>query len=321
MTRTQLRQSRAPGGRPSRHLTHDVWQRGLAAPLRSVEKPVSLAGSTEVPPLVKVNSFVTPFCWITSAISLYARKSWIPKELSLFKHHITAHRVSSQPVLHPLVAMQRIADYVGRHGYHWWTSGFVDVKRLPRLQAKFETQYGIALHRNTRSRHKRSGKGAAVFMCYREPNPTSQCDVDASCRWVLLVAFGDHPAFDLETLSDARTDRGRFHFGPYELVRATRPGSANPVWCYRMSKAHSEAYRARVIRCARGDPNEPVDAVLRSLHAEPGWRPVRVEIGHLMALLRREWRRRRGHRAPLPTLTRLPYVQRLPNQMSYSRRG
>jgi hypothetical protein len=118
---------------------------GVGGPLRSVEKPASLAGSTEVPPLVKVNPFVTPFCWITSTISLYARKSRILRELSLFKHHITAHRVSSQPVLHPLVAMQRIADYVGRHGYHWWTSGSVEEKRLPRLRAKFETLYGIAL--------------------------------------------------------------------------------------------------------------------------------------------------------------------------------
>jgi hypothetical protein len=285
-----------------------------------VEKPASLAGSTEVPPVVKVFVFVTPFCWITSAISLYASTSRIPKELLLFKHHVNRHQASTPPaVLHPLVAMQRIADYVGRHGYHWWISGSAHEKKLPRLQAKFSTLYGIALHRNTRSRHKRSGKGAAVFLCYREPNSSPQCDVDVSCRWILLVAFGDHPAFAREALRDARTGQGRFHFGPYELVRATRPGSANPAWCYRMSRAYSEAYRDRVIRCARGDPSEPVDPVLRSLHTEPGWRPVRVEIGNLMALLRREWRRRRGHRAPLPTLTRLPYVQRLPNQMSYSR--
>jgi len=56
MTRTQLRQSRAPGGRPSRHSTHDVWQRGLAAPYglwRS--RPPSLAARKYLAPYSHFN--------------------------------------------------------------------------------------------------------------------------------------------------------------------------------------------------------------------------------------------------------------------------
>ncbi len=73
-----------------------------------------------------------------------------------------------------------------------------------------------------------------------------------------------------KSLSDATIEQGRLCVGPYEVVRATRPGSPRPMWSYRMSRAYRDAYRHRVIRCGRGDPREPVGTILRTLRGRAG---------------------------------------------------
>lgn len=220
-------------------------------------------------------------------------------------------------VLDTLVAMQRHADYIGRHGYHWWTSGEVAQDRAQHLVRKFVALYGIDLHRNTRSRRKKSGAGAAILLIYRLPGKVSRTDcnerAESAVWWTLLVTDGHHPAFDRESLKDAYSVEGRFTVGPYQLVRATRPGQAKLVWTFKMLPSYYDEYRRRVIRSARGDPRERVSQLLHELYTEPGWRPIRSDVGRIVCLYRREWRKRRGRHDTFPKLPRLGYVQRLAN--------
>jgi hypothetical protein len=220
-------------------------------------------------------------------------------------------------VLDTLVAMQRLADYIGRHGYHWWTSGEIAQDRTQHLVRKFATLYGIDLHRNTRSRRKKSGAGAAILLIYRLPRKVTRIEFNESGKntvwWTLLVTDGRHSAFDRESLKDAHSVEGRFTVGQYQLVRATRPGQAKPVWTFKMLPSYYDEYRQRVIRSARGDPRECVSRLLHELYTEPGWRPIRSAVGRIVCLYRREWRKRRGRHEIFPKLPRLGYVQRLAN--------
>ena len=61
-----------------------------------------------------------------------------------------------------------------------------------------------------------------------------------------------------------------------------------------MIRVYYKAWRAGVIRFARGDPEELPVRVLAELYREPGFAGVRSQVGHICALYRREWRRRHG---------------------------
>ena len=73
-----------------------------------------------------------------------------------------------------------------------------------------------------------------------------------------------------------------------------------------------EAYRARALKCARGDPREPAGLLLKDLYCQPGFAAIRSQVGRIVALFRREFRRRHRRGVAPPALPRLGYVQRLP---------
>jgi hypothetical protein len=83
-----------------------------------------------------------------------------------------------------------------------------------------------------------------------------------------------------------------------------------------MGKVRYATARDVIIRAIRsGRPRALVERLMRSLfHSAPGFRGVRSQIGHLAALCRAEWKRRRGNESE-PTLPRrLGYVRRLTNR-------
>jgi hypothetical protein len=73
-----------------------------------------------------------------------------------------------------------------------------------------------------------------------------------------------------------------------------------------------ETYRGRALRSARGDPREPSQQLFRDLYGQPGFAGIRSQVGLIVGLFRREFRRRHPRGEPLPTLPRLGYVQRIP---------
>jgi hypothetical protein len=157
--------------------------------------------------------------------------------------------------------------------------------------------------RNRRSRAKARGEGSAYLLLQ---------EIEAGrLLWVLLVSDGDHPAHRLERLRHALDPAQRLELFGYELVRMTKEGCDRPVWTWRMSAGTYEALRTRVIDTVRRGDAHTVRQLIASLYRSAGFRGVRSQVGKTVALLRAEWKRRRGTEA-LPRLPRLlPYVQRL----------
>jgi hypothetical protein len=205
-------------------------------------------------------------------------------------------------ILHRLSLLQRAADLV-RSGHYQHVSGMVDADRAIAWAGKAERYYAVLLDRNRRSRAKARGEGSA-YLLFHEAEA-------GRLLWLLLVTDGDHPAHRLERLRHALDPAQRLELFGYELVRLTKDGSDRPVWTWRMSAETYEALRICVIDTVRRGDTHTVRQLIVSLYRSAGFRGVRSQVGKTVALLRSEWKRRRG-KEPMPRLPRLlPYVQRL----------
>jgi hypothetical protein len=205
-------------------------------------------------------------------------------------------------IIHRLSLLQRAADLV-RTGHYHHATGVVDADKAMSWARKAERYYAVLLDRNRRSRAKARGEGSAYLLLH---------EIEAGrLLWVLLVSDGDHPAHRLERLRHALDPTQRLELFEYELVRMTKEGFDRPVWTWRMSAETYEALRTRVIDTVRRGDVHTVRQLIASLYRSAGFRAVRSQVGKTVALLRAEWKRRRGTE-PLPRLPRLlPYVQRL----------
>ena len=218
-------------------------------------------------------------------------------------------------VLDQVVAMQRLAD-CARRGYCWHVSGTVPLRRALPMIEKFQALYDVNAHRNTRWRHRRRGVAGAVLIVYRmmDAGIVAGTAGDTPCerlQWTLLLTDGSSRARHLEALQRVTDTRNTLRVGRYEMVRRTRAGQAHPAWSYRMTSSVYADYRERVIKSARGDPREPVALLLKELYTQPGFAGIRSQIGQIVSLFRREYRRRHRRGERFPSLPRLGYVQRL----------
>jgi hypothetical protein len=223
-------------------------------------------------------------------------------------------------VLTSVVAMQRHVDYV-RRGYHWYVTGVVPARKAERLRVKFTDRYHVEEHRNVRARRRARGEGASVLLMYQPCGSAAESEQSPAhgsgetlIGWTLLVTEGEHPARALEKLKDALDESQRLTLGPYQLIRRTRAGQVKPAWTWAMTKAEYSLWRERVIRSARGDASHSPGRVLVELYRTPGFAGIRSQVGHVVSLYRREWKRRRRGSDPFPRLPKLGYVQRLANE-------
>ena len=206
--------------------------------------------------------------------------------------------------------MQRIADYV-RLGYWRWTSGEVSLERAPAFVQKFAALYRVDASRGQRLRLRRAGLGAARLLLFAPKVDSRQGP--AKLSWVLLVSDGEHPAAALEKLRDTRSAGERIRVGGYELVLLPRKDSPRPAWTWRMHEERYQAWRDRVVEAARKPWLSAEADIIKGLYSVPGFAGIRSQVGYLVSLWRREWKRRRNASARFPALPQLRYVQRLRN--------
>lgn len=209
--------------------------------------------------------------------------------------------------------LQRIADYV-RTGHPLWVAGEIRLSRAPELAAKFERVYRVAESKSERHRARRRKQGTAVLLLHGpyaspERSPTAH---DPSVCWVLLLDDGPHAAREREQLRDARQKDGRMSLLGYELVCMTKPGVEGTVWTWRMPAARFEHWRTRMLQSARRRSLAELAQTLGELYNTLGFFGARSQVGQLMVLFRREWKRRR--REPLPPPRSLLYLQRVPTE-------
>ena len=211
--------------------------------------------------------------------------------------------MSCSVIVHRTSLMQAVGDRV-RTGYRLYCTGTVTADRAASWVRKASRYYAVDLDRSRRARAKQRGEGCAYLLLHE--------DVPGLLVWVLLVTAGDHPAHQLERLRDVLDPAQRLELFGYELVRLTKPGTCRPVWTWRMSALIYQALRTRVIDTVRRGDTRAVRQLVVSLYRSAGFYGVRSQVGRAVALLKAEWRRRRGSE-PLPHLPRiLPYVRRLP---------
>lgn len=222
-------------------------------------------------------------------------------------------------ILTPVVAMQRHADYA-RRGYTTSVTGVVPIYKAAGLQAKFQTLYRVGEHRNVRARKRARGEAASVLILYALPLGFNGHDIEqmpdetAQIGWTLLLTEGEHPARHRETLRCLIDVSTRLRIGPFQLVQRSRPGQSTPAFTWAITREELAELRERVIRSARGDFTEQPTRLLSELYRVPGFASIRSQIGHVVSLFRREWKRRRRRSDPFPRLPRLGYVQRLANE-------
>jgi len=217
------------------------------------------------------------------------------------RFEITVH--TSRPAF-----MQRVADFV-RTGHHRWTSGEVQLDRAHALAQKFAALYRIDATRGQRLRMKRSGIASAHLLMY-----TRRSHDGAKPRtilWFLLVSDGEHPAAALETLRDAHAPGERIRLDGYELVQLPRKDSGAPAWSWRMTAERYQSWRERVVACARKPALRAEHDITKKLYSVPGFAGIRSQVGFIVGLWRREWKRRRAANDAFPKLPPLRYVQRL----------
>jgi hypothetical protein len=217
-----------------------------------------------------------------------------------------------------MVAMQRLCDAV-RRGYVHYFSGVVPVRRARRLRCKFQARYNVDEHRNIRARRRARGEAAAVLIMHElptQPEAAHACG-EPYVGWIVLLTEGEHAAYwNGEDIKTATEDDQRLVIGQFQMLRRTRPGgsASSPSWTWAFTRAAYQDWRERVVRSARGDYTEPPARLLLELYRWGSFRGIRSDIGRIVSLYRREWRKRRRRSDSFPSLPRLRYVQRLRNE-------
>jgi len=214
---------------------------------------------------------------------------------------------NSQVIVHKSVLMQRLLDSVVR-GHYLHTSGIVPVSRAQRLVDKFADRYGIHKTMNQRAYAKRHGHANARLFLYARSGETA-------LQWWLLATPGTGAVHELERLGNAHENRQRLQIeNEYELVRRTRPSKhgGGQVWSWRMTRETYRNWRNTIREDCRAPDTGRITQTLGTLYRAPGFSGIRHQIGNLVVLARREWRRYHGNKKELILPPSLPYLERLP---------
>lgn len=213
-----------------------------------------------------------------------------------------------------LTLMQRIQDAAG-NDYVWYTKGEIALEKWPQLEAKFAGRYEIDLSKSTRYRRRRAGQAVCLlYACSpwrRELRPR--------VTWVLVVTEGKGRVHGCEALRELRQDR--LELDGYELIHDGKG------WTWQMTRDRVRYWRERIHAIAAYNPEKrnigqdmegsfdvDIERVMDTLYRTPGFRRVRSQVGHLVCLARKEWRRLRPDSGVrIRERAFLPYVQRLSN--------
>jgi hypothetical protein len=211
-------------------------------------------------------------------------------------------------ILSQTVAMQALMDAVIA-GYTVYTSGIIDVPKAKSLFSKFDENYRPFVDRNERARRIRRGLGNTKMVLFYDD------DLD-KVRWWLLAtptASGANAVHRSEKMKDVFSSDQRIIIEGHELVRVPKKESASCKLTWRMIEEEYKSKREDIIATVRGKSHYQMHVLLLKLFTHPGFAGIRSQIGHLIALYRREVKRASLTDAPSPP-TKLLYVRRIPHK-------
>lgn len=229
--------------------------------------------------------------------------------------------------------MQACVD-AARHA-PFYLSGEVELDKVAGFYEKMKRKYHLDLPKMEAMRLRKKGEASCRLLLYKYPlhfgrppiedGIPSMPEMNTKCFWVLYASEGKHPLG--EEVRDAwlSVKKQRLQFMQFELVQVTKPryelspeqiamgkkpspARSAPSWTWRFTKeAYSELRNTAITYILRGG----IEGFLRQQVMVPGFSGTREQLKRLYALVRTEWKRRRGN-APLPEFPKvIPYVRRI----------
>ena len=173
------------------------------------------------------------------------------------------------------------------HGYHWYTSGTTDPKKLSGLMLKFDDRYSI--NSTPQQRYRRKAKGECNTHFLALPDETG------AVFWLLLVTEGEGVVRQLESLLDCREKKTRIGLTGYELVKTPRKGEgASAQWTWRIDSENYAAWEERLktaVRKWHPHNDDLIKQALWSLRRVPGFSESRRQAFALEQFAQGQWKR------------------------------
>ncbi len=173
------------------------------------------------------------------------------------------------------------------HGYHWYTNGTTDPKKLSGLMLKFDDRYAINATPQQRYRRKAKGECNTQFLAWQ--------DETGSVIWLLLSTEGEGVVRQLEALQDCREKKHRIQLTGYELVKTPRKGEgATAQWTFRISSENYAAWEERLktaVRKWHPHNDDLLKQALWSLRRIPGFSETRRQGFALEGYAKAQWKR------------------------------
>ena len=180
------------------------------------------------------------------------------------------------------IFLQRIQE-AAINGYRYFIQGSISVKKAPGLARKFKELYLVNLDKNARYRRKAVGQGnARLILRFNE---------ELAVDFFLLVSPGEHPAHQLEKLTDIR--KKLLVYREFELVLLTLKGRSKPGLTWRLSADTMTAWKERVHLYTVHYNKLELFRAWHSLYRTPGFAGVRRQVGELVAYWRKVWKQHR----------------------------
>ena len=173
------------------------------------------------------------------------------------------------------------------HGYHYWTTGTTDPKKLSGLMLKFDDRYAINATPQQRYRRKSKGDSNTQFLAWQ--------DETGAVIWLLLVTEGEGVVRQLEALKDCRERKTRIGLTGYELVKTPRKGEgATAQWTWRIDSENFKAWEERLktaVRKWHPHNDDLLKQALWSLRRIPGFSESRRQAFALEQFAQGQWKR------------------------------
>ncbi len=173
------------------------------------------------------------------------------------------------------------------HGYHYWTTGTTDPKKLSALILKFDDRYAINATPQQRYRRKSKGDSNTQLLVWQ--------DETGAVIWLLLVTEGEGVVRQLETLKDCREKKSRIQLTGYELVKTPRKGEgATAQWTWRIDSENYKAWEERLktaVRKWHPHNDDLLKQALWSLRRVPGFSESRRQAFALEQFAHGQWKR------------------------------
>lgn len=167
--------------------------------------------------------------------------------------------------------LQQVQKAAG-NGYRYYTSGTVEIEKLPSLVKKFQNNYSTNLTRQQAYRQRQKGQASAKFYSYADEtdmNGTKVC-------WVLLFTEGKTTATTNENLKKLTIKKERFEYSDYQLIQKPR-ADGKQLFTFQLKTESFNYYQERIRKTARNKNISELNKLITHINKMPGFSALRVQ--------------------------------------------